>query len=87
MSQLAFKKFCFWKGCVGRTCWPVGSKRLKEYTSIWNDIDCLAKLTKLTFASEYVDLRSSSMDCFMSVRLLKKNDAGITGIYEIKTQK
>ena len=27
------------------------------------------------------------MDCFRSVKLLKKNEAGITGIYEIKTQK
>lgn len=68
-----------------RTCWPVGSKRLKDINM--NDIDCLATLTKLAFTSEYVDLRSSSVDCFMSVRLLKKNDAGITGIYEIKTQR
>ena len=66
-----------------RTNWPHGAMRLKALT--WDR--CLVKLTKLTFTSEYVDLRSSSMDCFRSVRLLKKDEAGITGIYEIKTQK
>lgn len=53
--------------------------------SIFND--CLVKLTKVTFTSECVDLKSSSMDCFGSVRLLKKKDTGITGIYEIQPQK
>lgn len=48
--------------------------------------DCLVKLTKLTLTSEFVDLISSSMDCFESLRLLKKNDTGITGIYEKNTQ-
>lgn len=85
MSQLAFKKFCGWEGLLGGLAGHLVRKDYK--TSIWNNIDCLAKLTKLTFTSEYVDLRSSSMDCFKSVRLLKKNDAGITGIYEIKTQR
>lgn len=66
---------------MGRAYWPHGAKSLMSLI-IWND--SLVKLTKLTFTSVYVLLSSSSVDCFSSVRLLKKNDAGITGIYEIK---